>query len=409
MSSIQAGCLSAVLLCTAIGAAAPLEAAQFDETMAWPLCGRIAEAPSTWQAGANCPSNRWGNSDHSDLPIRSTFGPRWLASDNNRYDFHRGIDIATAKGSPVFAIADGVVRKAGTDPAYSGPLVQIRHFRPEHNSCETVGCYHSNYLHLQKATVKKDETVIKGQLIGYSGASASGFEHLHFEIRDAPAADIYSNWSRDAIHPLKVLAMADDQPLLVKIGRVDGAGGETPEVEVTVTSKRPDINRVELTLYNEEGAVIAQSGNQVDEYGYNVNPSWFDMILWNRQYTHKDSNNVPWDSFDYGGEYQCPYALAHGADYNAHVHMDRAWLANYQVGFFNGLRIATKSYSSGDYYLKLIFEELRGSATCIVATATSLKGKSATTTWGECADIGGGGKGKPEKGDGSGGGKDKKK
>jgi len=95
---------------------------QFDPNMAWPLCGRITEnPPAGWQDTDGCPSERFGNSDHTDLPLRSVFGPRPLVSENERYDFHRGLDIPTPIGTPVFAIADGVVRIAGDNPSYSDP------------------------------------------------------------------------------------------------------------------------------------------------------------------------------------------------------------------------------------------------------------------------------------------------
>ena len=127
---------------------------QFDPNMAWPLCGRITEnPPAGWQDTDGCPSERFGNSDHTDLPLRSVFGPRPLVSENERYDFHRGLDIPTPIGTPVFAIADGVVRIAGDNPSYSDPLVQLRHFRSGETSCSSAGCYHSNYMHLSSVVV----------------------------------------------------------------------------------------------------------------------------------------------------------------------------------------------------------------------------------------------------------------
>ena len=86
----------------------PVFAQQFDQNAAWPLCGRISEnPPAGWVTSDGCPPVRWGNFDYTDLPLASPFGPRPLASENDRYDFHRGIDIATDEGTPVFAIADG--------------------------------------------------------------------------------------------------------------------------------------------------------------------------------------------------------------------------------------------------------------------------------------------------------------
>ena len=98
---------------------------------------------------------------------------------------------------------------AGNHPSYSDPLVQLRHFRPGETSCDSVGCYHSNYMHVSQALVAEDDVVSKGDLIGYTGASASLFEHLHFEIRNAPAFDTLSRWQRDAINPLGVLPYQD--------------------------------------------------------------------------------------------------------------------------------------------------------------------------------------------------------
>ena len=45
---------------------------QFDQTMAWPLCGRINEAPPAgWLESDGCPTERWGDPNFDDLPIVS--------------------------------------------------------------------------------------------------------------------------------------------------------------------------------------------------------------------------------------------------------------------------------------------------------------------------------------------------
>lgn len=114
-------------------------------------------------------------------------------SESNRYDFHRGLDIPTPTGTPVFAIADGKVYKAGTDVVgYDEPMVMLRHFRSgyEGDKCgESGGCLHSVYLHLSSVIAQAGTNISQGDLIGYTGASASNFEHLHFEIREANASD----------------------------------------------------------------------------------------------------------------------------------------------------------------------------------------------------------------------------
>ena len=42
-----------------------------------------------------------------------------------RYDFHRGVDIPTPEGTHVYAIDDGMVRRAGRHQGYTDPLVQV--------------------------------------------------------------------------------------------------------------------------------------------------------------------------------------------------------------------------------------------------------------------------------------------
>ncbi|MFQ5792537.1 MAG: hypothetical protein ACE5JI_18865, partial [Acidobacteriota bacterium] len=66
----------------------------YDPDPAWPLCGRIAQdPPAGWDEFDGCPESRHGNARFSDAPFSSTFGPRQKASEDYRYDFHRGLDI----------------------------------------------------------------------------------------------------------------------------------------------------------------------------------------------------------------------------------------------------------------------------------------------------------------------------
>lgn len=363
-------------------------AQQFDETLAWPLCGRITESPPAgWVETDGCPAERWGNPDFSDLSLSSTFGPRPLASQNDRYDFHRGLDIASPVGTPVFAIADGVVRIAGVHSSYDDPLVQIRHYRPGYSSCNGVGCYHSNFLHLSDWAVSAGQTVNKGDLVGFTGISGSGFAHLHFEIRDAPPADPTSSWQRDTISPMGVLPYSDPTAPVISFDSVDTADPLAPVAQVTVTASRVDINRVELFLYDSGSLLVPQAGNTPNAKGYNVYPSWFDMNEWNKQYTHKNSTSVPWESYGQGGENECPFYLEHGASYSANVHMDAQDFSDFHVGHFNGLTIRTADYTAGNYYLNLTFNELAGPAQCIVAKASMLTGGKATQQWGDCSGL----------------------
>ena len=363
---------------------------QFDTSMAWPLCGRISEnPPGGWVDTDGCPAVRWGDPGFSDLPVFSPFGPRQLASEGGRYDFHRGIDLATQIGTPVFAVADGTVKIAGAHPSYSDPLVQLRHFRPGEASCNSVGCYHSNYMHLSQVVVAEDDAVSKGDLVGYTGASASGFEHLHFEIRNAPAFDVTSRWQRDAIDSLGVLSYQDASGATITFDSVDTSNPSQPVAALTVQTSHVDVQRVELTLLDSAGGVIPQPGNAANAEGYNVNPSWFGTDEWNYQYTHKDGTDFPWESFGAGGVIECPYHAEHPASYDAHIHMDKQKVdpqdpQAFEIGLFNGVELFRPPISGGVYSLQLTFHELQGVADCITAEVFFSSGSSSTASWGNC-------------------------
>jgi murein DD-endopeptidase MepM/ murein hydrolase activator NlpD len=332
---------------------------RYDATPAWPLCGRIAEDPPPgWNETHGCPSDRWNNTAFTDYPINSTFGPRQLWSDDYRYDYHRGIDLSADIGTPIFAVAPGEVLKAGNDPSYSDPVVQIRHTRPDSDgSCVDQGCWHTNYLHLSSWSVNPGDTVERGALLGHTGASASGYAHLHFEVRDARAADPYSAWQRDTIHPLSVLPYPDGTsgPELT-IESVDTRRWTEPTANILVAFRTPmpelDLIRVEIRVFagNESGDFIEVP--QRHDTPWFVGPSFFDVDIWNLQYTHKNSTDFSWTSFS-----DCPYVDDHAATYDPHIHMDQRDAVDPSVGLFNGVRIAPNFYneSTEQWLLELSF------------------------------------------------------
>jgi len=87
-------------------------------------------------------------------------------------EFHTGLDIANAAGTPVYATADGVVRSAGYDGGY-GKRIIIRH----------VQGVESLYGHLYNFQVRAGDRVRKGQIIGLMGNTGlSTGPHLHYAI-----------------------------------------------------------------------------------------------------------------------------------------------------------------------------------------------------------------------------------
>ncbi len=85
---------------------------------------------------------------------------------------HRGIDIDLVTGDSVVAMFDGIVRFAKYNSGH-GRTVIVRHY----NGLETV------YAHLSKYSVKVNDTVKSGQLLGKGGVSGNARgSHLHLVI-----------------------------------------------------------------------------------------------------------------------------------------------------------------------------------------------------------------------------------
>jgi len=99
--------------------------------------------------------------------VTSRFGLR-----GNRW--HYGTDVRLRTGDPVKCAFDGIVRAIQFDRSGYGNVVVVRH----HNGLETL------YGHLSKVTVKPNQPISAGELVGLGGNTGrSTGSHLHFEIR----------------------------------------------------------------------------------------------------------------------------------------------------------------------------------------------------------------------------------
>lgn len=108
------------------------------------------------------------------LRITSKFGWRYVQGKQN---YHYGIDLAAAIGTPVYASDAGRVVFAGTLSGISasyGKLIILAHGAE----------YRTYYAHLSQILVQTGDAVYAGQLIAKSGATGNVTgPHLHFEIR----------------------------------------------------------------------------------------------------------------------------------------------------------------------------------------------------------------------------------
>lgn len=113
--------------------------------------------------------------DEGKFWLSSYFGPR--KKPNGQSSFHKGIDMAALKGTPVKAAANGTVEFAYEDKGY-GKTVVIKH---EKN-------HKTRYAHLDKILVTQGQRVKQGQLIGLVGSTGNvrtigkDPSHLHFEV-----------------------------------------------------------------------------------------------------------------------------------------------------------------------------------------------------------------------------------
>ena len=105
-------------------------------------------------------------------PVNSDFGQRrspWAPNS----EFHSGIDIGAAIGTPVKAPAPGVVVFAGQHPEYGIALI-IDHG----NDTKSL------YGHLSRLNAATDQAVQRGDTVAFTGNTGrSSGPHLHYEIQ----------------------------------------------------------------------------------------------------------------------------------------------------------------------------------------------------------------------------------
>tara|TARA_B100000287_G_scaffold103612_1_gene95853 strand:- start:2184 stop:3092 length:909 start_codon:yes stop_codon:yes gene_type:complete len=103
--------------------------------------------------------------------LNSSFGYRKDPIDNE-IRFHQGQDITVKSGTPVYAPADGIVKRA----YYAGGFGN--HIKLDHSNG-----YTTLFAHLSKIKVKHGQNVNRGDVIGLTGNTGrSTAPHLHYEI-----------------------------------------------------------------------------------------------------------------------------------------------------------------------------------------------------------------------------------
>ncbi len=116
----------------------------------------LVNTPSIW------PTNGW---------VTSSFGSR-KSPFTGQDEFHKGMDISAARGTPVYAPADGRVLDTGKDGAM-GLTLSLAH----------TASLSTRYAHLQRVDVKPGQMVKRGDIIAYVGDTGrTTGPHLHYEV-----------------------------------------------------------------------------------------------------------------------------------------------------------------------------------------------------------------------------------
>ena len=148
----------------------------------------------------------WPLNKRSTMPdeMNTSFGPR---IDADRWDFHDGIDLPAPIGTPVHAMADGIVHRAGpADKTGAG-----EGFGSTHIILKVVDPINGKddlflvYLHLDSIAdgVIQGAVVKQGDIIGAVGQEDATYPHLHFEFRKGEPKE------ENSVHPLHYLGYSN--------------------------------------------------------------------------------------------------------------------------------------------------------------------------------------------------------
>ena len=159
---------------------------------------QTTEATSTTNASANVeaaapalPAGTWLRPAAGRFT--SGFGWRDIGSGP---EYHYGIDIANAIGTPIYAAAGGEITYASTMGGYGNVIMMVHTIDGE--------TFSSVYAHLSAFSVTVGDIVSAGQEIGKMGNTGrSTGPHLHFEIHTGP----WRGQKEGVLNPLRYISL----------------------------------------------------------------------------------------------------------------------------------------------------------------------------------------------------------
>lgn len=150
-----------------------------------PLVPPLPEMKIRWDDTAEAAANG---------ALRSFDSPRFGMTRDGGARAHTGLDLEAPVGTPVYAVADGVVDLARYGDAQYGADILLA-FRPTAEMLAYLarvagpdddGILYAHYAHLSAVFVETGQAVQRGTVIartGISGNADQKYPHLHFEIR----------------------------------------------------------------------------------------------------------------------------------------------------------------------------------------------------------------------------------
>lgn len=154
--------VSSALLGGAVSASAPMSAGQCVEAHAR---GGGADAPRPTRG-----NGQMGFPVDPDVPETSQFGPRWGT-------FHDGLDFGGPIGTPIYAVADGVVKQSGPISGY-GNWIILEHEIDGEVVDSLYGHMPADGLHVQAG----DEVEAGQHIADIGNEGFSTGPHLHFGV-----------------------------------------------------------------------------------------------------------------------------------------------------------------------------------------------------------------------------------
>ena len=193
----------------------------------------------------------------SRLPdeMNTSFGPR---IDADRWDFHDGIDLPAPVGTPVHAVTDGVVHRAGpADKVGNSGFGSTHILLKARDPTDGKNDLFLVYLHLDSIApgVVVGALVHQGEVIGAVGQEDATYPHLHFEVRKGDARQVSS------VHPLRYLGYrnsANFTQLRLDRCNFSRAGDDSRAVRVcfeAVDRREGDVQGVNVELISDDNTV----------------------------------------------------------------------------------------------------------------------------------------------------------